>query len=223
MKVAIYIRVSTDEQTEESQISICEEYCKKNNWEVVGVFADHAKSAYHNIKRPEYNKVIELAKKKQINHIVVSALDRWTRKGAKELKDSINYLGFYDVQLHSVREDWLETINIPGGIGEVVKDFMLGMVAWISEKESKDKSDRVKSSIVYQKALKKGKVGRPTISNSVKQRILTLLQDGKSYRYIINNVTYKAKYGKVKNVSAPTISEVKKSAIEKGDIKIKGG
>jgi len=221
-RAVIYIRVSTDQQTEESQKKPCLNLCKEKGWEVIDIFADHAKSAYHNVKRKKYEEVLELVKKRKIKHIVVSALDRWTRKGADELKDTISYLGLYDVQLHSVRESWLELINIPGGIGKVVKDFMIGMVGWTAEKESKDKSDRVKTSKRYQKALKKGKVGRPGVAKQVEKQVLDLLNKGKSYSYIEQNVTYKAKYGKVKHVSAPTISKIKKSALEKGNLKIKG-
>ncbi len=60
----------------------------------------------------------------------------------------------------------------------------------------------------------KGKVGRPGIPDEVKQRVLKFLREGKSYSYISTNVTYKAKFGKVKHVSAPTISEIKKNYIK---------
>lgn len=211
-KAAIYIRVSSEKQTVENQEPPCRDYCKKNKYEVYGVFVDEAKSAYHNIKRKQHEKVLELVRKKEIQHIVVWALDRWTRRGPKELKDSIDYLSVYNVQLHSVQEIWLDTINIPG-IGNVVKDFLVGIVGWIAHEESLRKSERVKASKKYQKALKKKTVGRPKIPNHVKKTILELLNEGKTYSYISKNVTYKAKYGKIKHVSAPTISEVRKSSL----------
>lgn len=217
-KAVIYIRVSTELQTEESQIKLCEKLCKERNFEIKGIYKDHAKSAYHNVKRKGYDQIMELVKKKEINHIVVAALDRWTRKGSDELKATIDYLSFYDVQLHSVRESWLEAINLPGGMGKVVKDFMIGMVGWIAEKESKDKSDRVKTSKRFIKAKKKGRVGRPGIVDGVKQQVIDLLREGKSYSFIEQNVTYKAKHGKIRHVSAPTISEIKKEALENGDL-----
>ena len=219
-KAIIYIRVSSDQQTEESQKVPCLEFCKKNKWDVVGIYADHAKSAYKNVKRPQYEKVLSLVKRKEVNHIIVWALDRWCRKGAKELKNTITYLNAYDVQLHSVQESWLDTINIPG-MGDVVKDFLVGIVGWIAKTESDLKSERVKMSKQYQKALKKGKVGRPTVVDVLYDPVVKLLNEGKSYSKIHDEVTYKAKYGKVRHVSVATISEIKKSALENGDIKIK--
>lgn len=221
-KAVIYTRVSSEGQREESQEIVCRKLCKEKKWEVVTVFSDHAKSAYRNVKRPQYEEVLNIIKNRKIKHVVVAALDRWTRKGSDELRHTVDYLGLYDVQLHSVREAWLEAINMPGGIGKVVKDFMIGMVGWVAEKESKDKSDRVKTSKKYQKALKKHRVGRPKLSDNIKERVEDLLKQGKTYKYIQDNIMYKAKYGKFKHVSAPTISEIKKSLLEKGNKKNKG-
>jgi len=213
--------VSTDKQTVKSQLEPCKDYCLKNKYEVVDVFKEKSKSAYHNVKRPVYDKVLDLVRRREIQHVVVWALDRWTRKGSKDLRETIDYLMAYGVQLHSVQEAWLDTINIPG-VGHIVKDFLTGLVGWMAEEESRLKSERVKSSKKFQKAKKKHKVGRPKLSNDVKQRVAKLLQEGKTYKYIQDNVMYKAKYGKFKHVSAPTISEIKKSLLEKGNIKNKG-
>ena len=53
-KAVIYLRVSTEKQTEQSQLSACKKLCEERGWEIVGVFADHGKSAYHNVTRPQY-------------------------------------------------------------------------------------------------------------------------------------------------------------------------
>lgn len=215
-KAIIYIRVSTEKQTVKNQEEPCRKYCKDKNYEIFDVLVDEAKSAYHKRKRKGYQKALDLVKKKEIKHVVVWALDRWTRRGPKELKDSLDYLSIYEVQLHSIQETWLDTINIPG-IGSIVKDFLVGIVGWIAQEESARKAERVKASKKYQKALKKGKVGRPSIPDEVKKRVLALLKEGKSYSYIRSNVTYKIKHGKVLHVSAPTISEIKKSSLGNGD------
>ena len=138
----------------------------------------------------------------------ILALDRWTRRGSGELKASVEYLNIYNVQLHSVRESWLEAINMPGGIGQVVKDFMLGMVGWIAEKESLDLADRVKTSKKWLKAKEEGRLGRKYLSDKTIKQIKEMLDEGKSYRNIRDSITYKAKYGKVKHPSIATISRI---------------
>lgn len=215
----IYIRVSSEQQTEKSQLDPCLKFCEEHKWVVAGVLSDHAKSAYKNVKRPQYDRALSLSKNKDIKHIVVWALDRWCRRGADELKETIAYLGAYGVQLHSVQEAWLDAINVPG-VGNLVKDFLIGIVGWMAKTESDLKSERVKSSKKYQKALKKGTVGRPSVMDELYPSVLKLLNEGKSYRTISAKITYKAKHGKIKHVSVATITEIKKQALEKGDLKL---
>ena len=127
-----------------------------------------------------------------------------------ELKNTIEVLEAYDVQLHSVQEQWLETINIPGGIGDVVKDFLIGIVGWIAHQESVLKSERIKDSIKFKNALKKGRVGRPTMPDKVIRQVIKALRQGDSYRTIHQNVIYKIKHGKIKHVSIASISKIAK-------------
>jgi len=213
----IYVRVSTDLQTEESQLEPCREFCKKRGYNIVGEYADHAKSAYKNTKRTGYDNIMELVKKRKIQHIVVWALDRWTRRGPLELKHNIEYLSIHNVSMHSVKEEWLDSINLPGSMGTVVREFFFGMIAWMAEEESRKKSERVLDSKKFQKAVKKGKVGRAGIPESVKKEVIKYLKEGKSYSWIHQNVTYKVKYGKVRHVSPATITNIKKSSFKKGD------
>ena len=140
VKVAIYIRVSGGEQTEESQRQPCTDYCTERGWHIVDVFSDHARSAYKNVKRPHYDKILALVRQRQIQHIIVWSLDRWCRRGPRELRSTIDYLGSYGVQLHSVKEQWIESINMPGSLGQTFKDFLVGIIGWLAEQESTRKS-----------------------------------------------------------------------------------
>ena len=217
-KAIIYIRVSTDEQTEKSQIEPCKKFCEEKGFEVVDIFKDHAKSAYHNVKRPGYDKVWELIVKKDIQHVIVWSMDRWCRKDPDVYHDITLEMEHYGVQLHPIQEGWIEEINAPGYLGKLFREFFYKMMAHFAHEESRLKSERVKASKKFQKAKKKGTVGRPSLPIHVKKDVIKLLSQGKSYRFIQKNVSYKAKYGKIKHVSAPTISEIKKEAIEKGDL-----
>lgn len=207
-KAVIYLRVSTEDQTEESQLPACKKFCQEHGYSMVGVFKDHAKSAYKNVKRPEYDNVMKLVKKREINHIVVWAIDRWVRKGYNELKGNVIYLTSYNVQFHSVKDQWIESINLPGSMGELIRDFFFGLMAWMAEAESIRRSERVKASEKFQKAKKKGTVGRSLLSDEVTSQVLEKLKEGKSYRQIHNEVTYKIKHGKVKHVSVGKITEI---------------
>ncbi|EMR74249.1 site-specific recombinase, DNA invertase Pin [Thermoplasmatales archaeon SCGC AB-539-N05] len=208
MKAVIYMRVSSDQQTEESQLEPCKALCKRRGFDVKGIYVDHAKSAYKNVSRAEYQKIMQLVFGRHIQHVIVWALDRWTRKGGVELLREINVLASYDVQLHSVQEAFLDEINIPGEIGIHLRNFLIGFLGYTAKLESEKKSQRVKDSIKFQKALKKGKVGRPTMPDGVKKEITLALMHGDSYRCINSRISYKGRYGKILHPSIATISQI---------------
>jgi len=213
-RAVIYLRVSTGNQTEESQLEPCKKLCDNSNYEIIAVKRDHGKSAYKAIKRKQYNEVIDMVKNKKVDHVVVWALDRWTRRGHRELISTINYLEKYNVQLHSVKEKWIDEIT--KGELSFVRDIVLNVLGWIAQQESKRKSERVLSSERFQKAKQDNIVGRPSIQEQIYEEVVNLLKNKKSYRYISKHVTYKAKHGKFKNPSIATISYIAKS-LENGD------
>lgn len=74
MKVAIYARVSTEEQDLNSQIEMCKRYCEIHKYEVVGIYQD--KMTGTSQSRPEFNKLLEAMRSHQIACIMVSKIDR---------------------------------------------------------------------------------------------------------------------------------------------------
>jgi len=89
--------------------------------------------------------------------------------------------------------------------------LIYNILSWVAHQESKRRSDRIKVSIPYKRAVREGRVGRPGLDDAVKQEIIKHLQQGKSYRWIHHHVTYKAKYGKIKHPSVGTITEISKT------------
>lgn len=77
MKVAIYCRVSTEEQDADKQEFICQEYCKRNNFEVFKVYKDVMTGA--SSSRPSFNQLLEDMREYKFNTIMVTKLDRMGR------------------------------------------------------------------------------------------------------------------------------------------------
>jgi len=77
MKVAIYARVSTDEQDADKQEDICLEWVKRGNHELVGVYKDVISGTTSS--RPNFNKLLEDMRAFKFNCIVVTKLDRLGR------------------------------------------------------------------------------------------------------------------------------------------------
>lgn len=78
MKVAIYCRVSTEEQDADKQEYICRDYVERNkDLEVYKIYKDVISGSTSS--RPEFNKLLEDMRKNEFKAIVVTKLDRLGR------------------------------------------------------------------------------------------------------------------------------------------------
>lgn len=90
-KVAIYVRWSTDEQTQgttlETQLNACKNYILSQGWNVNEdlIFIDDGYTGA-NLKRPDMTKLRHYIKEEKIDCIIVYKLDRLSRN----LKDAVN-------------------------------------------------------------------------------------------------------------------------------------
>jgi len=74
MKVAIYVRVSTEQQDYENQVEACKKHCSMKGYEVYKVYGDviSGKSTL----RPEFNKMLIDMRNYKFGAIMVTKLDR---------------------------------------------------------------------------------------------------------------------------------------------------
>lgn len=74
MKVAIYARVSTEEQNADKQVQTCTEFCNRNGYEIYNVYTD----VYTGTKsqRPQFNILIDDMRHYKFHCVVVTKLDR---------------------------------------------------------------------------------------------------------------------------------------------------
>lgn len=83
MDVVLYMRYSSDRQTEQSiegQQRVCMEFCKRQGYNVVGKYIDRATSAFKDTdKRAEFNRMIKESDKQLWQGVVVYKLDRFAR------------------------------------------------------------------------------------------------------------------------------------------------
>lgn len=83
MNVVLYMRYSSDKQTEQSiegQNRICEDFCKQHGYNIVGKYIDRATSAFKDTnKRTEFNRMIKDSDKCLWQGVIVYKLDRFAR------------------------------------------------------------------------------------------------------------------------------------------------
>ena len=77
MRVAIYCRVSTEEQDADKQEYICKEFCEKQKFEVYRVYKDIISGSTSS--RPEFNILLNDMRLNKFDMIMVTKLDRLGR------------------------------------------------------------------------------------------------------------------------------------------------
>ena len=74
MKVAIYCRVSTEEQDADKQEYICKEHCERSEIEISKVYKDIISGSTSS--RPQFNEMLKDMRERKFQGIVVTKLDR---------------------------------------------------------------------------------------------------------------------------------------------------
>jgi len=77
MKVAIYTRVSTEEQTTEQQLEILKEYCERENFEIYNIYTEKISGV--KTSRPKLDLMLQAMRRKEFDAIVVLKYDRLGR------------------------------------------------------------------------------------------------------------------------------------------------
>jgi len=77
MKVAIYTRVSTNDQTNDNQLIELRKFCQNNNYEIVKEYSDTISGTKSS--RPELDKMLKAMREKKFEAVVIWKIDRLGR------------------------------------------------------------------------------------------------------------------------------------------------
>ena len=155
MKVALYARVSTGEQTTDNQLRALEAYAVSRGWQIVEVYQEN-ESAWKAGHQRELARLLSDSRngKRKVDVVLVWALDRLSREGAAAILNLINTFKAYGIRVISYQESWTEA---PGAIGEV----LYAIAGWVAKMESERRSERTKVGLA--RVISQGtKLGRPT-------------------------------------------------------------
>lgn len=150
-RCAIYARVSTTDkgQDTETQLIPLREFVKARGWYIAEEFIDQASGAKEN--RPELQRMMDQAKKRKIDMVIVFRFDRFARS-TKHLISSLELFQSLGIDFIS----YSENIDTSTPAGKV----MFTMVAAFSEFERSIIQERVKAGLARAKS--QGKLlGRP--------------------------------------------------------------
>jgi DNA invertase Pin-like site-specific DNA recombinase len=155
MRCAIYARVSTKDkgQDVENQLIQQRRYATAQSWEV-SEFIDHETGKHSH--RVQFQSLFAAASRREIDIVLVWALDRFTREGVAETFIHIKRLLDYGVQFESLTESHFRTTGAAG-------ELMIAIAAWIAKQERVRISERTKAGLAV--ARSKGRIGgrRPKV------------------------------------------------------------
>lgn len=149
-RVALYVRVSTEEQklhgfSVDAQISALQEFCQANNYNVVGLYNDAGISASKTYKkRPALVKLIADCNEDKIDVILFTKLDRWFRS-VSDYYEVQRELDKNNVSWKCIWEDY-ETETSAGR-------FKVNIMLSVAQSESERTSERIRQTNEYKRSM----------------------------------------------------------------------
>jgi len=167
MKIAIYCRVSTEEQDADKQEKACLEHCKRNNFEVFKVYKDVCSGMKDS--RPAFDEMLIDMRHYKFHTIMVTKLDRIGRS----LKHIISlFEEFKNKGVHFIAIT--QNIDTSSAIGK----FQLQMLGAFAEFERNIISERTKEGMKYAENVgKRGKDKKPRKKGAYRNSKISLKKD----------------------------------------------
>ena len=137
MKTVIYARVSTDEQDTDNQIAQLVSWAASRGWEVTETYKE-SESAWKAGHQRELARLLDDARKRKFDTVLVWALDRLSREGSLAILTLVSRLKICGVEVISYQESWTEA---PGELGEL----LYALTGWVARMESQRRSERTKA------------------------------------------------------------------------------
>lgn len=173
-KVALYVRVSTDKQSVDSQLHELQKFCESRNYEVFKIYSDVASGAKS--QRPMLNELLEDARKNKFDIVCAYRFDRIARS-SKMLIDLLTEFEHLGIDFISYNEN----VDTSSPLGKA----MFTVIGAMAELERNIIRERVRAGVATAKS--KGKrLGRPISRDD--QKIAELRNQGFSIRKIASTL-----------------------------------
>lgn len=200
MKVAVYVRVSTDKQESENQLIELREYCRSSDYQIFHEYVDIISGKED--KRPNWDRLFLDAHRKKFDIVLFWDLSRFSRSGTLYTLQKLRELENLGIGYISYREPYLNTVG-------QFKDVVISILSTVAKIEREQISERTKAGLKRAK-LNGVILGRSSIPQDIVTQVEGLLKKDKSYNEINKEVRYRTKKGSLRHISIGKISEIKK-------------
>jgi len=167
VRVAIWARVSTDQQETANQTNALQEMARRRGWEVIKVY-QVAASAWKGAHTKALTAVYQDARRGEFDLLLTWALDRLSREGIAATLEIVNRLGQYGVKVFSMQEAWTEQAG-------PMYELLLSVFAWVAQQESQRRSERTKAGLERVKA-NGTKLGRESVAGLIDLALVNKLK-----------------------------------------------
>lgn len=146
MNVVIYARFSSHNQTEQSiegQVKICKEYAERNNFNIIKIYKDEARSGTSD-NRLQFQKMIKDSSKKRFEAVIVYSMDKF----AINRYDSVIYK-------RKLKQNGVSVFSTKGNIeNDPSRILMESVMEGLIEYYSIEHSQKIKEGIARKKKKK---------------------------------------------------------------------
>jgi putative DNA-invertase from lambdoid prophage Rac len=168
-KVAVYLRVSTKQQSAENQLPQLEKWVADRGHQLVAVYSEN-ESAWMSGHQRELARLVQDAKKGRFDVLLTWSLDRLSRLGSLAILSLVHKLSGYGVKVISLQEVWTEA---PGELAEI----LYAIAGWVARMESQRRSERTKAGLARVRAAGV-RLGRPPGAKDKKRRKKRSVRNG---------------------------------------------
>jgi len=175
IRAALYARCSTHDKGQDPELQLIplREYCQRRGFIIIGEYVDNGISGAKD-RRPQLDRLLESARKRKVDVIIVWKLDRFGRS-LKQLVTVLDELSSLGIGFISYQDNL--DLTTPQG------RLMFHIIGAMAEFERELIRERVKAGIVNAK--KKGiRVGRRRLPQITQMRVHELRQEGLPLRKI---------------------------------------
>lgn len=155
IRVALYFRVSREDQHPENQLLQLRQYCER--WEghvLVAEYVDRESGRKGRRERKDFDRMFADAAGRRFDVILIWALDRFSREGIRKTLSYLERLDACGVAFKSYTEPFLDTDN------ELLAHIVLAVTSYYAQLEAVRISERTKAGL--ERARAQGKIiGRP--------------------------------------------------------------
>ena len=174
--VAIYARVSTQDQRCDLQLNECRSYCERRGWTIVAEYVDTGWSGSKK-SRPQLDKLMVAARKHMFDIVMCWKLDRFGRS-VVNFVEALQQLDSYGVRFLCITQA-IDTDN-----QSPTSRLLMQILAAVAEFEREMIRERIKAGLVA--AVRRGKkLGRRRkFPQELRDKVVTLHLCGKTVRAI---------------------------------------